>query len=333
MKKTFLTFDDGSLSSQGPFKLSIILPIAAFIILSIPLWLKTEFNFSAEGYANFLELYKLPIAALSLSIPLVAITSHIHRTIQTASQIEITNKKNDADRFFAHQKFITDNLSTLKSKEFNLRKTKQVISIETPTSLYRSLFPNCSYSKGINLDGHIDFIEGIKRNLLDISEHINLYKEKAKTVEHYHYATDLHYEFMVVLSVPLSLLREKLFLKSPLQDPDNNLKVMFDKNKTIYKLITPFHNEKELKDYLLKIVFMINHIFGIVSHDYLDDDHTSTIYGYSASEDLLLTGVLFTRTIYENKPPMYLKKSRDDDGHDNEYSMYKNILYTKKRIL
>lgn len=89
----FLQLNERKLSEQWMFWLSISIPLALSITLSIPLWLQTKINISPEGYDNFLRIFKLPIGVLSLSIPLVAIVAHIHRTIQTAEQIQTTRRK------------------------------------------------------------------------------------------------------------------------------------------------------------------------------------------------------------------------------------------------
>lgn len=98
----FFEFSDASLSKQHLFKLAILGPFFLAIIFCFPLWIDCSItiNFSSGGYEKFLSLFKLPLGIWSLSIPLVAIVAHIHRTIQTASQIEATKKKNLIDGFF-----------------------------------------------------------------------------------------------------------------------------------------------------------------------------------------------------------------------------------------
>lgn len=92
--------DHDRLSKQWPFWISIFSPLIISILLSIPLWIDTTLDISANGYNKFLSIYRLPIGVLSLSIPLVAIVAHIHRTIQTAEQLNAARKKNIADSFF-----------------------------------------------------------------------------------------------------------------------------------------------------------------------------------------------------------------------------------------
>lgn len=325
MIKNIFKFDDGSLSSQGPFKLSIILPMIISIGLCIPLWFKTEFNFSSEGYNNFLDLYKLPIAVLSLSIPLAAITSHIHRTFQTASQINITNKKNDADRFFSHQKFIIDNLKELKSKDFTFKSENDNLSIETPASLYRKLFPLSSHINGINTTGHAEFIEGVQRHLKNISQLISSYREMIKSEKHYSNAFHLQYEFLVLLDIDVSFIKQKLSLKSTLPHTTKNRKAIFKHDGLTYKIITKFHDEQEIKEYLLTLIFMITHILEIVSHEELDDEYTSEIYKYANDDNLLIVDTLLKATINENKIPMFLKEPTNE-SNNKDYSMYEYIL-------
>ncbi|MEK8893921.1 hypothetical protein ACXYUH_09295 [Escherichia coli] len=75
------------LTKQNLFKQSIRIPIISSLYFGIFSWMGHSPQFDADGFSNFIEISKLPIALLSLSIPFVAIVANIHRTIQTENQI------------------------------------------------------------------------------------------------------------------------------------------------------------------------------------------------------------------------------------------------------
>ncbi|CAI0768873.1 Uncharacterised protein [Serratia fonticola] len=163
----FLQLDDRKLSEQWLFRLSILIPLSISILLCIPLWFKTEWDFSAKGYDAFLNLYKLPIGVLSLSIPFVAIVAHIHRTIQTSEQISTTRRKNAADSFFAHHKFMIEAINKISEKNMS-RFLNYKYKIEDPYHLYDNFFKNSSYEKGIdssNINSLVDKIENEVENI------------------------------------------------------------------------------------------------------------------------------------------------------------------------
>ncbi len=80
--------DHKSLSSQRVFRLSIYLPIGLFFGLGWYVWNGCNLSLSAEGYNNFYQISKLPIAILTISIPLGVLIARLHSTKQTEIQIK-----------------------------------------------------------------------------------------------------------------------------------------------------------------------------------------------------------------------------------------------------
>ncbi|MBN7768238.1 hypothetical protein JYP33_21070, partial [Pectobacterium brasiliense] len=146
-----LSLNEKRLSNQWLFWFFIVTPLIFSIALCIPLWKETSFNFSSTGYTNFLSMFSLPIGVLSLSIPLVAIVAHIHRTIQTEVQIQESRGKNLSDTFYSHHKYHIEEFSKIHPLkiEFTLHHPKKEIKeyeseIKKPIKLYYSLFENSS---------------------------------------------------------------------------------------------------------------------------------------------------------------------------------------------
>ena len=78
-----LSADEG-LSSQGLLWLSIFCPFLYFIILGFVAWQGSEISITGEGLNTFFSLSKLPLAIVSLTIPLSVLVSRFHATKQTA---------------------------------------------------------------------------------------------------------------------------------------------------------------------------------------------------------------------------------------------------------
>ncbi|QJI20046.1 MULTISPECIES: hypothetical protein [unclassified Pseudomonas] len=95
---------DIGLAKQPLFWLSICTPAAYFITFGFVSWSGYDISISAEGFKNFIAISTLPIALLSLSIPLGVIVARFHSTEQTARQILIAKQKNNLDAFYSHRK-------------------------------------------------------------------------------------------------------------------------------------------------------------------------------------------------------------------------------------
>ncbi len=124
--------DDQGLHLQPLFWLLITLPL----IISAILWLLISedysLNLTKDGYNQFIEYAKLPLLILTLSPILGAFVINAHRSIQTAKQIETTEKKNKVDTYYAKKKFINEQLSTITTT--NNEKITRI------TSLYLKAF-------------------------------------------------------------------------------------------------------------------------------------------------------------------------------------------------
>lgn len=102
--------DDG-LVKQPLFWLSIFAPVSYFITTGIVCWYGYEISISAQGFGTFVGISALPLALLSLAIPLGVTVARFHSTEQTAKQISIASNqlsivrhKNNLDAFYSHRK-------------------------------------------------------------------------------------------------------------------------------------------------------------------------------------------------------------------------------------
>ncbi|MCW2487279.1 hypothetical protein J5069_15380 [Candidatus Symbiopectobacterium sp. NZEC127] len=247
MSLTWLKLDEKRLSQQWIFRLAIAIPFTISFLLCIPLWFETTFDFSSSGYARFLLMYSLPIGVLSLSIPLVAIIAHIHRTIQTEKQIQLTDQKNISDRFYSHYKYITESLSSVESSNIKTNGDIFKLKISNINSLYRSFFPHSSPENGVILDKKTNYAT-------EISSSLNKIDKKLKALEGETSRSNIIlFEMLIEIT---SLSRHLNINTHEISSNQNNRKLLFIENNTKFKISTFFLEEEELKDYLKNLYSM-----------------------------------------------------------------------------
>ncbi|ECV9990397.1 hypothetical protein F3Q50_16960, partial [Salmonella enterica subsp. enterica] len=170
-----------SLTHQPLFKAALTIPIISFFLLGFVAWNGHDFQIDTEGFNNFLNISKLPLAVLSLSIPLGVVVNNIHRTIQTDKQIKEAEKKNKVDFFYAHRKNTIEALQHLESLDIPLIKKNTKLEFENCYSTYRKCYPYASTTNS-NFDASKDYIQNaelIWRQLVELfkKEEINDYIE------------------------------------------------------------------------------------------------------------------------------------------------------------
>ena len=89
---------------QGLLWISVAIPVCYFLALGLFAWIGHSIDLSADGFKKFIEISVLPLALLSISLPLAGLVSRLHATQQTALQIEVVSRKNDFDAFYSHRK-------------------------------------------------------------------------------------------------------------------------------------------------------------------------------------------------------------------------------------
>ncbi|WP_130831168.1 hypothetical protein [[Erwinia] mediterraneensis] len=174
-KNNYFEMTEERLTKQNLFKQSIRIPVISSLYFGIFSWLGHSPQFDAAGFENFIEISKLPIALLSLSIPFVAIVVNIHRTIQTENQIRKTQKqidlvteKNRSDAYYAHLKNYSDIFKTLPSFTLSRRdnttfeKGVVELSVDHTYSLYKKIFTKSSISTGYNSEADRNFLKKLE---------------------------------------------------------------------------------------------------------------------------------------------------------------------------
>lgn len=316
--------NEKKLSEQWIFWLSILIPLTISIALSIPLWFETKINISANGYGNFLQMFKLPIGVLSLSIPLVAIVAHIHRTIQTAKQIELTNQKNITDRFFSHHKYIVDSLSSIKGHDIKINTNIITPKVSHPHALYRYIFPTSSYLSGIDISAQNDYIELIIKLFSRIEELI-------EEAEMENLGNNIQNTSAVALALNFGMLCQKLNevnrkieLSTQELSFGGRFKYLAKDSKSEVKLVIPYSNEDEFKSMIRGAIYLINRIFEVLGAEgSINMENNELLIQYSMKGDIYLYQSIFRKLIKCNDELSFARGKRVFS--QDEYDSYKYL--------
>ncbi len=138
------TMNAKPLTHQPLFRAAIIIPIVSFFLLGAITWKGHSLQIDSEGFNNFLDISKLPLAALSLSLPLGVIVNNIHRTIQTNKQIEEAERKNILDRYYSHRKNTIEILQNLDMSYLLILNSEVPLAFENSYSAYKRFYPSAS---------------------------------------------------------------------------------------------------------------------------------------------------------------------------------------------
>lgn len=161
-KKKYYKFDHEQLLKQRPFQVALIVPFFSFLYFGVMSWWGHTPKFDSEGMSVFLDISKLPLLILSLTLPLGALTANIHRTYQIKRQIDLSEEKNLSDIYYAHNKYYVETFSKINAnRELITPKSERVneslkgvnnlaVSIGSPHSLYSKIFPSSSPVLGAN---------------------------------------------------------------------------------------------------------------------------------------------------------------------------------------
>ncbi|HGK8533074.1 TPA: hypothetical protein ACJ7RJ_003493, partial [Yersinia enterocolitica] len=317
--------DHDRLSKQWPFWISIFFPLIISILLSIPLWIDTTLDISANGYNKFLSIYRLPIGVLSLSIPLVAIVAHIHRTIQTAEQIKSARDKNVADGFFSHHKFMIEAFSKIPEKTAREPKVQYQCKIEEPYDIYNLFFEGSSYNNGVRIDNFDIIIKEIQLHLETI-EQIIIRAKKNKL------AGESNQFELFQLSGEITKLELYLSLTRPIKE--ENSVIMIKLNDYANKIIIPFETELELKEKFKLDLFFLKKI--IQSVDYSVNVVISDVIFYFSSvtkpKYMLFTDEFSRALPTTEKYGTASAQSKNRSNLHNEFDEYKKKLELKDLI-
>lgn len=140
-----------ALHKQPVFWVAVMWPTSAFLLFGSEVWFSYELSTTEAGYAKFLDISKLPLGILASGLAAAAFVASIHRSIQTAKQIEEAKVKNTADLYYAHKKFFFDQVTTAGL-------------INNPTSYYKKKYPHMRVDN-YNPKPSLSFIQKYKAEL------------------------------------------------------------------------------------------------------------------------------------------------------------------------
>lgn len=89
---------------QGLLWLAVSIPLSLGMAFGIWGWSGYTVSLTPGGYKKFVEISLLPLAIMSISLPLAGLVSRFHSTQQAARQIILSKTKNSLDAYYAHRK-------------------------------------------------------------------------------------------------------------------------------------------------------------------------------------------------------------------------------------
>lgn len=96
-----------------PLGLSII----TTILISCLIWDTFSYGVSSvESFKNFYELYKIPLGLLTASPVTAGIAAVIHRSEETAKQIQLTKDKNNFENYIKHNELFNQVVTSFTSE-------------------------------------------------------------------------------------------------------------------------------------------------------------------------------------------------------------------------
>lgn len=225
------------LTHQPLFKAAIIAPIVSFFLLGTITWTGHNFKIDSDGFNTFLNISKLPLAALSLSIPLGVIVNNIHRTIQTDKQIKEAEKKNKIDGFYAHRKNTIEMFENLPFKSFNVVGKKHTLSFDNNYSIYRECYPFASTTSD-------NFVA--ESYFTDRAKNLWIYLGQQLKAPFYESERDF-FRVAAALENTLDQIHSILQFK-PIESDKLYEKTFFDSYANLYSFRSKFRDEFEFKD-------------------------------------------------------------------------------------
>lgn len=137
------------LGSQPWFSMAIVYPVGLFFSTGYWAWSGLNLKISADGFKLFIEVSKLPLGLLALSIPLAALTARLHGTKQTALQIKVVGQKNISDLYIAHYNHFCNHIEMLEMNYRSEQSEGRSLSFNKKL-LYKQLYPDSTLTSGVS---------------------------------------------------------------------------------------------------------------------------------------------------------------------------------------
>ena len=258
-----------SLTSQKLFWAAILIPLISFVYFGVFAWAGHSVEMSSVGLNKFIEISKLPLGLLSLSIPFVAIITGLHRSIQTAAQIssaniqiELAKRKNSIDELFSREKNFVDKCAYIEKQvgeiDINLKSkiTKFKFSLSAPHILFHKIYDTTQSDNGTTYELTGFMTSSFLVELLMIEENISLHYECIENNERNSIDDELSRLFVIVRA--LSQIFDLLTV------PTCELPYfMINGKDTKYQIF--MSSENELKSWLRKIIILAESLFNVAN--------------------------------------------------------------------
>ena len=101
-----------------------------------------SFSWTAQGFNLFVELAKLPLTIASLSLPLGTISAVMHRSSQTAKQIDLSLELSRFKDFLEHRNAFIEEVKRLLPESWSSTTVNRVYKVFFPESIKRQYQPN-----------------------------------------------------------------------------------------------------------------------------------------------------------------------------------------------
>lgn len=253
------------LTHQPLFKAALIIPIISFLLLGAVVWGGHSFQIDSDGFNTFLNISKLPLAILSLSIPFGVIVNNVHRTIQTDKQIKEAEKKNKIDGFYAHRKNTVEVIQNIEFKPLYILGQEHNIEIRNGYSSYKTFFPFATPS-------NTDYTP----SPLFITKSNALWLEMATLVEHTNFENTLHY---FNHATKIENCMNRMHMAYLLKELGNNRiygRVFLSEDGQKYEFRTVLRGEDDLKSCLSAYWLTHLSIMEILEHTFTKDFQAKT---------------------------------------------------------
>ncbi|HHR0587315.1 hypothetical protein ACU60Q_03455 [Klebsiella aerogenes] len=309
--------NDNNLFKQPLFIVSILLPFYYFILFGCWVWRDHSLQLTTDGFANFLNISKLPLLLLASSVPLASIVNNIHRTIQTESQIQSAKVKNNADAYYSHLKLFIETISSfptlvLEYIPTQTDRTRHVaaevashayiessekvntyeVKIVFPHKLYNNLFQS-SQNTGAIYSPSPKFTQKI----------INAWNELDKEIIGIKKG-DLKSEIISLISTDLKIINLMKLLK--VNTIQRKYSYIYNHNNE-YVFNTTYFSEPEIKAVVYWLYNITCDIYDLAGNSQILENKHQRLLKYLQSEERRFSKTTFQQTKEVYAKPPYMK--------------------------
>ncbi|MFO3907196.1 hypothetical protein AAHD62_22155 [Enterobacter hormaechei] len=260
------------LTHQPLFRAVIIIPIVSFFLIGGVAWSGHSIQLDENGLNNFLNISKLPLAVLSLTLPFGVIVNNVHRTIQTDRQIKEAERKNNLDRYYAHRKNTIEIIDNFELSTIFVVNDEIQLEFENSYSTYKKFYPQASVNSS-NYNSSELFIYGITELFRQLNSLLNI-TEFDTRVSYFKHLTSIEENLYQI---------HRLFGFKPVKVDKTFGYVFIDSDNITYEFRTYIRNEHCLKmniaTYWLAYLSISEFLEAYVLEDVKKELHGMFMYG------------------------------------------------------